>query len=88
MLDDMEKIKEIDPTGQIDVLETWPELVKRAYELGKAVVIPDSSDFENLVVTGMGGSAISGEFLVSWLEDKVNIPVIANKKYSIPVFNN
>ncbi|MHA1449756.1 MAG: bifunctional phosphoglucose/phosphomannose isomerase [Candidatus Hodarchaeales archaeon] len=88
MLDDLTKMKEIDPTGQIEVLEKWPELIKEAYELGKAVVISDSGNYESLIVTGMGGSAISGEFLVSWLEGKIDIPVIANKKYDLPVYKN
>jgi len=88
MLDNIAKIREVDITRQIAVLEKWPELVERTYLLGKKVTIASKKDISSLVITGMGGSAISGEFLVSWMEKKLKIPVIANKKYSMPCFDN
>ncbi|MHA2295091.1 MAG: bifunctional phosphoglucose/phosphomannose isomerase [Candidatus Hodarchaeales archaeon] len=88
LLDDLNAIKKVDPNKQLDKLEEWPKLVQEGYKIGKSVNFENNRDISNLIVTGMGGSAISGEFLLSWLENRIKIPVIVNKKYSLPIFDN
>ncbi|MBO8159008.1 MAG: bifunctional phosphoglucose/phosphomannose isomerase [Thermosyntropha sp.] len=42
--------------------------------------------YKNIVVSGLGGSAIGGDILRSYAENKGNIPVIVNRSYEIPNF--
>ncbi|MFW9997949.1 MAG: bifunctional phosphoglucose/phosphomannose isomerase [Candidatus Odinarchaeota archaeon] len=88
MLDNTNRIRKIDPTKQIKMLEEWPQLIQEAYNRGKSVIFEYEEKISCLVIAGMGGSAISGDFLVSWLEKKTTIPIILNRKYSLPAFDN
>jgi glucose/mannose-6-phosphate isomerase len=43
---------------------------------------------ENIVVAGMGGSAISGELLKDWARDKITVPIEISRDYSLPAYAN
>jgi glucose/mannose-6-phosphate isomerase len=42
--------------------------------------------YENIVIAGMGGSAIAGDLLQAYLKDDINLPIIVSRNYSIPTF--
>ncbi len=46
------------------------------------------SEFSNVVVTGLGGSGIGGSIVQNYVFDKLNVPFIVNKDYSLPSFVN
>ena len=43
---------------------------------------------ENIVISGMGGSAAGGGILISYLRENLKIPAIVNRSYSLPLFVN
>src|SRR5436190_12192201 len=45
-------------------------------------------DFNNVVVTGLGGSGIGGSIVQNYVFDKLKIPFIVNKDYTLPSFVN
>ena len=45
-------------------------------------------EFNNVVVTGLGGSGIGGSIVQNYVYDKLKIPFIVNKDYSLPSFVN
>jgi len=49
---------------------------------------PDSTtrNFKNIVVLGMGGSAIGGDLLSNYLADELSIPIVVIRGYDIPGF--
>ncbi|MBU1035642.1 bifunctional phosphoglucose/phosphomannose isomerase [bacterium] len=49
---------------------------------------PDSTtrNFKNIVVLGMGGSAIGGDLLSDYLADELSIPIVVIRGYDIPKF--
>lgn len=44
--------------------------------------------FANLVISGLGGSAIGGDVIRTWAAERGTIPVIVNRDYDIPAFVN
>lgn len=64
-------------------LESFPKYIQEAVSLGKRLEI---GDIQNIVVSGMGGSAISGDILKDYLRDKCEIPVIVDRNYKSPFF--
>ncbi len=44
--------------------------------------------FSNVVLTGLGGSGIGGSIVQNFVFDKMKIPFIVNKDYSLPAFVN
>lgn len=71
----------IDSENMIKVLEDYAIQCRDALELPRAVSV--EGKIRNIVVTGMGGSAIGGDLLKSYLKD-VAIPVFVNKGYNMP----
>lgn len=48
--------------------------------------IAHAKEFNNVVVTGLGGSGIGGSIVQNYVYDKLKIPFIVNKDYSLPKF--
>ena len=65
------------------VIEDFPLQCRGALELPRGETI--SGEFTNIVVTGMGGSAIGGDLLKSCLHN-TKIPVFVNRDYKMPDF--
>lgn len=68
----------------LDLVEKFPDQIKDAVSLADRIRIKGRVD--NIVVCGMGGSAIPGDLLRDYLRDEINVPVIVNKNYGLPKF--
>ena len=74
-----------DPENQFDVMIKYYEQVQNTW--AKELNIPDKIEsISNIVVTGLGGSAIAGDLLREFLKDELKIPLIVNRNYSLPKF--
>lgn len=88
-LDEQNRIIEIDKSNQLEILEKWSSLFKEARENSLKFVIPENvSEPSNIVICGMGGSAIAGDYLISLLKSEIKIPVLVNRDYYLPSFCN
>ncbi|MBU4190016.1 MAG: bifunctional phosphoglucose/phosphomannose isomerase [Candidatus Thermoplasmatota archaeon] len=85
MLDDIGLIKKIDSKNMIDIMKNFPEQIEDAVTISKGVSIP-MLRFRNIVVTGMGGSAIGGDIMSSWLSSNLDVPIFVNRNYELPGF--
>jgi len=58
--------------------------------LNLSIVLPDryKKDYRNIVVSGLGGSAIGGDILRSYALDRCQVPVLVNRDYVLPAFVN
>lgn len=93
---------ELDRANMIGLLEEFPQKMRDALRLGEEFFIPtnffpvpDSSsipvtdstgNLKNIVVLGMGGSAIGGDLLSDYLADELSIPIVVIRGYDIPKF--
>lgn len=84
MLDDIDKMREIDKDGMLDVLENFPEQIEEVVEELDLNLLPFQPD--EIVVAGMGGSGIVGDILKSFLANRIKIPIYVNKDYNLPSF--
>ncbi len=86
-LNNMEVIQANDPGRMLQALWNLPEQCEEALAIGRQVKIPaDYASVSNIVVTGLGGSAIGGDFLRLFVSDKLGVPVIVNRDYTLPKF--
>ncbi|MDP1994616.1 MAG: bifunctional phosphoglucose/phosphomannose isomerase, partial [Ignavibacteria bacterium] len=69
-----ELVKKYDPENQFDVLKNSYQQIEYAknnsYELSKI----DTSKIKNIVVSGLGGSAISGDLMLNFLQKEISLP--------------
>lgn len=78
---------EYDRSNFISFLREFPQQIKTSEALmKKAPVNIDLKKIQNIVLAGMGGSAISGDLLLGYLRDELKIPAVVNRDYSIPGF--
>ncbi|MBI5183336.1 MAG: bifunctional phosphoglucose/phosphomannose isomerase, partial [Nitrospinae bacterium] len=86
-LNDHEIIRKIDASCMIDHLIGFPQQCSEAVELGKGFENPWSNNrLQKIVIAGMGGSAIGGDILRSYLSDKIDLPIYVNRNYTLPMF--
>lgn len=88
MLDNPKRVKEVDRSGMLDDLVKTPDYCRDAIERARQVNVPEGVNPKNIVIVGMGGSAIGGEILQSWLRDKLPLPIEVCRDYILPAYVN
>jgi len=86
ILDQQEKVKEIDKSDMLSHLMKTPDYCRDAVNRAKQVKMPEKLKPKNIVIAGMGGSAIGGEILQDWLRDELPIPIEVCRDYTLPAY--
>jgi glucose/mannose-6-phosphate isomerase len=68
----------------IEVLERVPEYAEESLKHCARV----GDDFDNVLITGMGGSGVVGSILQEFLYDRLNKPIVVSKSPLVPRFCN
>ncbi|MEO0077351.1 MAG: bifunctional phosphoglucose/phosphomannose isomerase [candidate division WOR-3 bacterium] len=72
-----------------DLIYKLPEQIEDAYNIARETNINfNKSKIHNIVVAGMGGSAIGGDILYSLTYDYLPVPITIVKDYKMPKFIN
>lgn len=76
-----------DSQGMFDLMCKFPDLWAEGVELSRDVDPGVKIDeISHIVVAGMGGSAIGGDLMRSFVEQTASIPVFVNRSYELPAF--
>ncbi len=82
-----EEIFAIDTSNMYGLLKKFPAQVREAVSLGASPAPRwNVRDIRQIVLCGLGGSAIGGDLLKSYLAGEVRIPFLVNRNYSLPRF--
>ena len=82
-----EEIELIDRSNFLKLLVEFPQQVEDAIRIARSVEVKlNVRGIQNIVIAGMGGSAIGGDLLRSYLADKIRAPIFVNRHYSLPEF--
>ncbi len=84
----VEYVEKYDLQNQFDVLLNSYKQIEFAWENNINLSSSKNKDFTSIVVTGLGGSAISADLMLNFLQDEVKIPFIVNRNYTLPTFVN
>lgn len=86
MLDDSNVLKQRDPAGALAIAATQYEQT----QFSPDVQNPEHDDraIENIVITGMGGSALAALLLKTLLKAKITRPIEVVRGYSLPAYVN
>lgn len=84
-----ESLKRIDPAGMFRCISDFPSQVEEAVEIGNQARLRTlKGPFSSIVMTGMGGSAIGGDLLRSYVSQELSVPCLVNRSYTLPAFVN
>lgn len=85
-LDNIDVIKSIDRQNMLALIDKLPDMMEEGWAKSEAPDVPKIGRINNLVISGMGGSAISGDIISIALRNKADFPVFVNRNYGCPKF--
>jgi glucose/mannose-6-phosphate isomerase len=98
ILDDKEAILVLDRSGLFKDEFDFPQNLRKAVANVKAFRLPESvrvgrrtiryKNVENIVLAGMGGSAIVGDVLKDWIGHEITVPMETVRGYHLPAYLN
>jgi len=88
-LDSIEEFKEFDQKGVLSSIKMLPQQANQAWsEIGELKFSKTLSTAKNIVVCGMGGSALGGRVVDSLVEKKIRAPIEIFTQYFVPNYVN
>lgn len=87
VLDDLPRMAAVDKQDMHERIYQFPAQLRQAWQIGMGTPIDlQGRSVQSIVVTGLGGSAIGGDFVRSYLIDDLKIPLLVNRDYFLPAF--
>ncbi len=88
ILDDLEKIREIDREGILEAEEGFYEQLLDAREIASRANPEElkGESYSGVVILGMGGSGFAGDIIKALIKDDIDIPVEVVKGYNLPSY--
>lgn len=76
-----------DNSGMFSIISAFPEQLKQAFDIGINIALKNEyPGINNIIITGLGGSAIGGDLIRSCLQYEINIPIQVNRNYYLPAY--
>lgn len=85
-LNDNKSFSAIDKEDMLSEIDHLPDQINTAWDLGKSLSLPRWDGVQQVLVAGMGGSAIGADMLVSYISPHCQVPVVVNRDYSLPAW--
>ncbi len=85
-LDDSANFKSLDPANMLAEIEALPDQLARAWALGQRQPLGDISGIRQVLLAGMGGSAIGADVLAAYAAPLASVPLIVWRDYDLPAF--
>ena len=86
-LDNVEEIKKLDKSNVAGSIAKLPDQVEQAWEESSKINFPgDYKKVDNIVVAGMGGSALGPELLRDIYRSQLKTPLTIARDYKLPSF--
>ena len=85
-LDDLDRFRQLDTLNMLGEIDNLPDQLGFAYQLGLKHDLPDWKDIRQVVIAGMGGSAIGADLLASYCASLAPIPVSVHRDYGLPFY--
>ena len=83
-LDRLPSLYATDPQGMLELLLDFPAQCESAWRLGLEGRFRKQA-FDRIHFLGMGGSAIGGDLIRAYLENKLATPIFIHRSYELPV---
>jgi len=87
-LDDIVLRQKVDPNDMLGCIERFKDQCLDAVERARKISLPSYPVFQNILICGMGGSAIGGDLIRAYSAHHCTIPVGVNRNYTLPAYVN
>jgi glucose/mannose-6-phosphate isomerase len=83
-LDDQERIKALDHSDMIGQIRGLPDQLQQAWQLGMELPLQHFEGLRQVIVAGMGGSAIGADLVAGFAACTSHVPVLVHRDYELP----
>ncbi len=89
-LDDLDRFKQLDTLNMLAEIDGLPDQLQSAWELGQTQPFEGleslKGSIRQIVIAGMGGSAIGADLLTAYVSSTCSVPVSVHRDYGLPAF--
>jgi glucose/mannose-6-phosphate isomerase len=85
-LDDLHHFQQTDPDQMLQKIDDLPDQLEAAWKLGHSLNQPEFKQIKQVLVAGMGGSAIGADLLASYIAPLSHVPVTVWRDYGLPAY--
>lgn len=86
LLNDTSTFAALDPQNMLAEIESLPDQLAAAWQLGQICPLSKADGVKQVVIAGMGGSAIGADLLTSYAASACSVPIIVHRDYDLPAF--
>ena len=87
-LNDPESFRKLDLSDMLSQIDQLPQQLSQAWALGTSSPLPQWNGVQNVLIAGMGGSAIGADLLAAYITEVCPVPVIVHRDYDLPAWAN
>ena len=81
-------VKKYDPQNQFEILVNSFKQIEYSWNREIDLSQIKSKEINSIILSGLGGSAISGELAANFLFNELNVPFSVNRNYNLPSYAN
>jgi glucose/mannose-6-phosphate isomerase len=85
-LNDIRAFQALDTQNMLAHIDALPDQLQKAWDLGSASPLPAWDQVHQIVIAGMGGSAIGGDLLSAYTLPIGRVPVVVHRDYGLPAW--
>ena len=86
LLNNHQDFAKLDPQNMLAEIDGLPDQLATAWRLGQTQDLPNLSNIRQIIIAGMGGSAIGADLLASYASPICSVPIIVHRDYDLPAF--
>ena len=88
ILDSRERIAQLDASNMLGSIEALGKQIEHAWNDLKKIEFTAKTDIKNVVISGMGGSALGADVIQHLFKSELTVPLYINRNYTLPAFVN
>ena len=85
-LDNLEHFRQLDPQGMLQHIDGLPAQLAAAWELRHRLTLSAGEPPRQIVLAGMGGSAIGADLVAAYAVPRAPVPILVWRDYSLPAW--
>jgi len=85
-LDDLQIYTQLDPDGMLTAIMELPKQLEQGWVAAQTLKLPVINHCRAVVICGMGGSAIAGDFVSAYLGPESPVPILVSRDYDLPAW--
>jgi glucose/mannose-6-phosphate isomerase len=85
-LDNLSTIKQLDSQNMLGEIDNLPAQLEKAWKMGQTQALPEMTGIRQVLISGMGGSAIGADLLAAYIAPSCPVPVIIHRDYGLPAW--